>query len=141
MCTPSAGRFLLTGLAVTVLIAAGPARAQAPAAKPAAAPEPPPLDPKALREALAARPAGEAAAALADKLRRWFGAEGLRNGTARSHGLEVAFALEAEGARSVTARSLDGLVQHKLEPVGAMAVWATVQSWSDGTALRVQYEV
>jgi enterochelin esterase-like enzyme len=143
MRTPLLVQLGLISAAATCLIAAAPARAQAPAApppSPKAPDEPPPLDPKALREALAARPTGDAATKLVDKLRRWFG-EGLRNGTAKSEGLEVAFAIEAEGAKGVSARSLDGFKQHKLEQIGATPVWATVQTWSDGTALRFQYDV
>src|SRR3954465_8048885 len=65
-----------------------------PAASPAAIDPnaPPPLDPAALRRGLDAHPTGDAALRLADKLRRWFGADVLRNGmAAKTEGLDAAF--------------------------------------------------
>jgi enterochelin esterase family protein len=102
---------------------------------------PPPLDAPTLRKALAGAPAGPAAAALADKLRRWFGEEPLRNGAAKMEGLDVVFALEAPGAKAVTAQSIDGLVRRKLAAIGEGPVWAAVETLADGTALRFSYSV
>jgi enterochelin esterase-like enzyme len=125
--------------------------AQAPPAAPAtrpttsppgpAAEAPPPIDFPTLRKSLASAPSGAAAAALVDKLRKWFGEEGLKNGTAKMDGLEVAFALEAPGAKAVTAQSVDGLVRRKLTPIGEGPVFAAVESLADGTALRFSYNV
>jgi enterochelin esterase family protein len=102
---------------------------------------PPPIDFPTLRKTLAASPTGPAAAALVDKLRKWFGEEGLKNGAAKMEGLEVAFALEAPGAKAVTAQSVDGLVRRKLTPIGEGPVFVAVDSLADGTALRFSYNV
>jgi enterochelin esterase-like enzyme len=124
------------------LLAPSPsARAQAPRSDPAKPEEPPPLDPVAFRQALAAKPSGAAAAALVDKVRRWFGADALRNGAAKSEGQEVAFALEAAGAKAVMAQSIDGFLRQPLEPIGTTGIWAAVGTFSDGMASRFLYDV
>ena len=122
--------------------------AQAPVAAPAAAPAvpdtsaAPPLDPASLRRALAEKPTGDAAARLVDRLRRWFGADVLRNGmAAKSEGLDAAFALEVPGAKVVVARSIDGLLRLPLAPIPGSNVWVAVVTLSDGTALRFSYDV
>jgi enterochelin esterase family protein len=126
----------MSRLIVLALIAlAGPALAQAPVE------EPPPLDHATLKRALASKPAGAEAVRLADKIRRWFGAEGIRNGTAKSEGQELAWAIEAPGAKAVWAQPADGFPRQNLEPVGDTGVWAAVSSLSDGTAARYSYNV
>jgi hypothetical protein len=133
----------MSALALLALLLAqtpNPAPKLAPTSAPA--PEaPPPIDIPTLRKSLAAAPAGPAATALVDKLRKWFGEEGLKNGAAKMEGLDVAFALEAPGAKSVTAQSVDGLVRRKLSPIGEGPVFAAVESLGDGTALRFSYNV
>ena len=104
--------------ALALLVLAGPALAQTPSE------EPPPLDYATLRKALASKPAGAEAEKLADKLRRWFGADALKNGTAKMEGQELAWAIEASGAKEVSAQPVDGLPKQKLEPIGETGVWA-----------------
>jgi enterochelin esterase-like enzyme len=129
----------MSALALLALLVA---QAPNPAPTSAPAPEaPPPIDIPTLRKSLAAAPTGPAATALGDKLRKWFGEEGLKNGAAKMEGLDVAFALEAPGAKSVTAQSVDGLVRRKLAPIGEGPVFAAVESLADGTALRFSYNV
>jgi enterochelin esterase-like enzyme len=123
-------------LALFLLVFAAPALAQAPPE------EPPPIDHAGLKRALAAKPTGEEAAKLADKVRRWFGADGIKSGTAKSEGQEQAFAIEAPGAKEVVAQSVDGNPpRQKLEPIGDTGVWAAVSTLSDGTAARYFYSV
>jgi enterochelin esterase family protein len=114
------------------------------AAQAAAAPkeEPPPIDHAGLRRALAAKPTGEEAVKLAEKVRRWFGAEALETGSAaKGEGQEVAFAVEAPSAKAVFARPHDGFPRQALEPIGSTGVWAAVATLSDGTAARYSYEL
>jgi enterochelin esterase-like enzyme len=121
-------------LGLLILAVSGPARAQAPAAE-----EPPPIDWATLRRALPVKPAE--AAKLAEKLRKWFGAEGIKNGAAKIEGQEVAFAVEAAGAKSVMVQSVDNFLRQKLEPVGETGVWAAVATFSDGVATRFSYNI
>ena len=120
---------------LALVVVAGPALAQA------AAEEPPPIDPATLQRALAGKPTGDEAARLADKVRRWFGAEGIRNGTAKSEGQEIAWAIEAPGAKAVWAEPADGFPKQTLEPVGTTGLWAAVTTLSDGTAARFSYNI
>jgi enterochelin esterase family protein len=124
-----------------LLLAAAPAVAQTQPRPPGGPEEPPPLLPADLRKALEAKPTGEAAIKLVDKIRRWFGADGLKNGTAKLEGPDVAFAVEAEGAKEVTARAVDGFLQQKLTPIAGTSVWAAVGTFSDGTAVRFNYDI
>jgi enterochelin esterase family protein len=132
-------------LAPALALAQPAATAPAPPATAPATPDPnapPPLDVATLRRSLGERPSGEAALRLADKLRRWFGADVLKNGmAAKTEGLEAAFAIEVPGARAVAARSLDGLLKIPLFPIAGTTVWATVATLADGTALRFAYDV
>ena len=132
MCTRS-----VRGLALVALLLIGaPGAGVAQTAEP-----PPPLDVATLKQALAAPISGPAAAALVDKLRRWFG-DSLASGMGvKLDGLDVAFAIEAPGAKAVTAQSVNGLVRRKLAPVGDSGVWAAVETLADGTALRFGYNV
>jgi enterochelin esterase family protein len=137
--------YALLALAL-VTTAAGRAEAQPAPAPPRPAPpaaeEPPPIDHPALRKALAAKPAGAEAVQLADKVRRWFGAEALKNGAAvKAEGLEVAWAIEAPGAKEVFACAHDRTYRLRLDPLGGSGVWAAVATLSDGTAFRFCYEV
>jgi enterochelin esterase-like enzyme len=116
------------------LLAASPALAQPPE-------EPPPLDHLALKRALAGKPTGAEAARLADQLRRWFGADGIKNGSAKSEGQELAWAIEAPGAKAVSAQPADGFPRQDLQPVGDTGLWAAVTTLSDGTAERYSYNV
>jgi enterochelin esterase-like enzyme len=130
--------------AVVCALAVGalaPARAGAQAVRPLVE-EPPPLEPATLRKALTAKPGGAEADALADKLRRWFGADAIKAGAvAKAEGLDVAWAIEAPGAKEVFACSVDRVYRQRLDAVGATGVWAAVATLSDGTALRFCYEV
>src|SRR5262245_3280827 len=109
-------------LALVLLALAGPALDQPPPE------EPPPIEPATRKKALAAKPAGAEAQKLADKVRRWFGADAIKNGTAKPEGQEVAFALEAPGAKEVSAQPVDGMPRQKLEPIGETGVWAAVST-------------
>jgi enterochelin esterase-like enzyme len=107
------------------------------------APEPPLMvEAAATRTALAAHPTGDAAARLATRLRQFFGAEAMKNGTAlRSEGQEVVWTIEAAGAKAVTVQSIDGFWKQKLEPVGDTGVLAAVSTLTDGSAFRFTYNV
>jgi enterochelin esterase-like enzyme len=133
------GNAVIVGLAL--LLCSADVLAQARAPRPAGSEEPPPLEPVALRRALEAKPTGDAAAKLAEKIRRWFTPEGLKSGTAKMEGPDVAFAFEAEGAREVTARSVDGFMTLKLQLLAGTSLWAVAPTLPDGTALRFFYEV
>ncbi len=129
-----------------LLAAAGLAFAQAPkpAAKPPAAkPDAPPVEHAALRKVLDGKPEGDEAAKLADKVRKWFGEQPLKNGMAAKSdgGVEVAWAVEAEGARNVSAVSVDGAYDQRLQQIGTTGVFAAVDTLSDGTALRFAYQI
>jgi enterochelin esterase family protein len=126
---------LRCSLALALFALTGPALAQTPPE------EPPPIDPPTLKRALAAKPSGDEAAKLADKVRRWFGAEALKSGTAKGEGQEVAFAVEVAGAKEVSAQPADGFPRQKLEPIGTTGVWAAVSTLSDGTAARYSYNI
>jgi enterochelin esterase-like enzyme len=122
---------------LVLLFALAPALA---AAQPPAEP-PPPIDHPTLARALAAKPTGAVADALADKVRRWFGGDLKSGGTPKSEGQEVAWAIEAPGAQAVSAQPVDGFPRQKLEQIGGTGVWAAVTTLSDGTAGRFFYAV
>jgi enterochelin esterase-like enzyme len=135
-------RSVRSACSFVLLLSTGAALAQTPAPRPPSAPdEPPPILPAELRRALEAKPTGDAAVKLVDKIRRWFTPDGLKNGTAKMDGPDVAFAIEAEGAKEVTARAVDGFLQQKLAPIAGTSVWAAVGTFSDGTAVRFNYDV
>jgi enterochelin esterase-like enzyme len=122
---------------VAVAILLLPALAGAQPAEP-----PPPIDHAALKRALATKPAGAEATALADKVRRWFGPDALKSGaTAKVEGQEVAWAIEVPGAQAVSAQPEDGFPRQVLQPIGSTGVWAAVTTLSDGTAARFYYNV
>ena len=121
-------------LVFTLLLLAPPVLAQP-------AEEPPPIDHATLRRALARKPTGDEANKLADKIRKWFGAEGIKNGAAKGEGQELAFAIEAPGAKAVSAQPADGFPRQVLEPVGTTGLWAAVATLSDGTAARYSYNI
>src|SRR5688572_7300230 len=84
-------RVVLVLVALVVVPAA--LHAQAPAPAPAPVDAPPPIDHATLKRALAAKPSGDEAVKLADKVKRWFGAEAVGQGSAlKIEGQEVAFA-------------------------------------------------
>jgi enterochelin esterase-like enzyme len=146
MAVVGAAGCAVTALAVAAVAVAQttPANPPAAAAAPAAPPrdEPPPIDHATLRRALEGKAAGKQAADVVDKVRKWFGAEALKNGTAvKAEGLEAAWAVEAEGAKAVTAQSIDGFYRQKLERIGDSWVWAAVATVSDGSAFRFSYNV
>jgi enterochelin esterase family protein len=124
-------------LAIALVLAlAAPAGAQPPA------PEgPPPIDHPTLKRALAARPSGAEADKLADKVRRWLGADAIKNGGVKLEGQEVAFAIEAPQAKSVVAQSVDNVFRQPLEQVGGTGIWTAVATFSDGVATRFTYNV
>jgi enterochelin esterase-like enzyme len=133
-------RVVLVLVALVVVPAA--LHAQAPAPAPAPVDAPPPIDHATLKRALAAKPSGDEAVKLADKVKRWFGAEAVGQGSAlKIEGQEVAFAVEAPGAKVVTARPADGFPRQPLEPIGATGIWAAVTTLSDGTASRYSYDI
>jgi enterochelin esterase-like enzyme len=129
-------------VALAALFVSGPAPAQTAPRPPAAAEELPPIDHPTMKRLLATRPAGAEADKLADKIRRWFGADGIKNGTVKLDGQEVAFAVDAgPEAKSVVAQSVDNFLHQKLDPVGQTGVWAAVTTLSDGVAARFDYNI
>lgn len=94
-----------------------------------------------LRAALAAKPTGAEAEALAGRVRTWFGAENLKKGPApKVDGLSAAWAIEIPGAASepiVATKSPDGRIP--LQRIGATDVFAAVKSSENGAAFTWVY--
>ena len=104
------------------------------------------LTPRALQAALAAKPDGPAAAALADQIKAYFGGdENLLKGPApKIDELAVAWAIEApQLAPNVTPRVVAdvGFLNLPLARVGTTDVYAAVATLAHGTALSWHYEV
>ena len=104
------------------------------------------LTPKALQSALAAKPDGAAAAALADQIKSYFGgSENLLKGPApKIDEVTVAWAIEApQLAPNVTPRVVAdvGFLNLPLARVGTSDIYAAVASLAHGTALSWHYEV
>jgi enterochelin esterase-like enzyme len=111
----------------------------------AAAPAPgaEPLTPQALRVRLAIDTKEDAAARLAEEVRRWFGPAGLARGAdPKVDGLDVAWAIEAAGTKAAPrVVSDDGAFQWTLNRVGQTDLYAAAVTLADGSALRWAYEV
>jgi len=102
------------------------------------------LTPAGLLERLKNPPAGDAAAALADDLRGWFGGkEKLAAGpNPKVEGTAAAWAVEAAGAKAPPALvSEDGIFHADLARVGATDVYALAAVLPDGFATRWAFEV
>jgi enterochelin esterase-like enzyme len=104
------------------------------------------LTPKTLQAALAARPEGSAAEALAAQIRTYFGGdENLRKGPApKIDELTVAWAIEAPHvAGNVTPRVMSDAVFFNLPlaRVGTSDVYAAVATLSHGTAFTWHYDL
>jgi enterochelin esterase family protein len=95
---------------------------------------------------LAAHPTGDAAAALADEIRAWFGKDraGRSNLTGGANpkveGLDTAWAIEDPGAKTAAVVLPDGK-SVPLSQVGSTPVFAATQRFTDGAALRWSYVV
>jgi enterochelin esterase-like enzyme len=103
-----------------------------------------PLTPGALAVALAARPTGAAAEALAERVRGFFGREAMRRGpAAKVDELAVAWAIEAPNAAASTPRveSVDGRFGFPMTRIGETPVYAAALTLPEGTAFRWQYDV
>ena len=104
------------------------------------------LTPKTLQSALAAKPDGAAADALADRIRAYFGgSDNLLKGAApRIDDLTVAWALEVpQLPPNVTPRVVAdvGFLNLPLARVGAGSVYAAATTLAHGTALTWHYEI
>jgi enterochelin esterase family protein len=100
------------------------------------------LAPAELAAALAQKPTGDAANALAARIRQAWSPEALKNGTAlKTQETEVAFAIEAGPARQARVQSSERSMSIPLEPVGGTGLFAASVKLADGTALRWYYEV
>jgi len=109
------------------------------------------LTPQSLKAKLEAKPSGDDAEALAERLRGWFGKNNLLVGAApKVDGLEVAWAIEAPGAQTAEVISVDGSAAVATHPVdfrlalgrvGKTSVFAATTSLPEGTGLRWAYQV
>jgi enterochelin esterase-like enzyme len=104
-----------------------------------------PLTPKTLQAALAAKPDGAAANALADQIKAYFGGtEALMKGAPpKIDELTVAWALQAQLAPNVTPRVVAdvGFLNLPLARVGTTDVYAAAATLAHGTALSWHYEL
>ena len=115
-----------------------------------------PLTPKTAQAALGAKPQGEAATQLANRLRGWFGADNLKKGAnPKVDQLDVVWAIEAPGAQNVSVVSTHELwqrdnrqpVAYVLPPPGTMTrlqgtdVWVLAVTLPDGAGMKWNYEV
>jgi enterochelin esterase family protein len=110
---------------------------------PAVRAQDPPLTPETLRTALAARPSGDDANRLADRIRAWFGKDNLLKGpNPKIDGLSASWAIEAPGAMMppVVASEGNGF-RLRLRRVGDTDVYAGTASLQDGAGFRWAYEV
>ena len=104
------------------------------------------LSTRALADRLAARPAGENAAELAQDIRTWFGKgrSGQDNVTSGANpkveGLETAWAIEAPGAKTAAIVASDGKVL-PLARVGDTPIFAAAHHFPDGSAFRWSYVI
>lgn len=98
-----------------------------------------PLTPRALQEALAAKPSGAEADRLAERIRETFGKNNLAQGPGpKTDELTVAWALEAPAPPRVV--SDDGKFSLPLARVGGTNVYAAVATLPDGAGMRWHYE-
>lgn len=101
-----------------------------------------PLTTKSVQAALAAKPEGEAATQLANRLRGWFGAENLKKGpNPKVDQLDVVWALEAPGAQNVSVVSTTSDWRMPLRKLGNSDVWSVATLLPDGAGMRWNYEV
>jgi enterochelin esterase family protein len=101
------------------------------------------LTPLALKEKLASKPSGDAAAQLATAVTDWFGKANLQQGAPpKIEGMDMAWAIEAPGA-SAPPRvvSSDGTLNLPLARIGTGDLYAATASFPEGTALLWSYEV
>ena len=123
------------GLAATVLLlllGATPAPAQDQ-----------PLTHDLLRKGLAAKPKGNDATQLADRIRAWFGKENLTRGaTVKVEGLNAAWAVELPGVTgTIQVTSDDPQFRLPMIRVGPTDVYAATTTLSDGAAMKWVYDV
>jgi enterochelin esterase-like enzyme len=104
-----------------------------------------PITPRELREALAAKPSGDAATALAERVRRTFGKDlPVKGANARINNLDAAWAIELPKYSLIELPSVvseDGSLKVNLERVGETPVFAAVRTLQEGTAMRYAYRV
>ena len=94
-----------------------------------------------LREALKAKPQGEEAAKLAERIRGWFGRENLPRGPApKLDGLAVAWAVEAPGLKTEPYVKSERMLV-RLYRVGTTDVYAAVAIMPEGTAASWWYDL
>src|SRR3954453_8694221 len=107
---------------------------------------PAPLTSKSLQAALAAKPEGTDADALAERIRAYFGGSEalMKGGAPKIDELTVAWALESpQLAASVTPRVVAdaGALNLPMVKVGTTGVWAAVANLSHGAAMTWHYEL
>src|SRR5262245_42502064 len=100
------------------------------------------LTPDLLRSALARKPAGAAADALAERVRTFFGKDNLAKGAPpRIDGMTVAWGIEAPATSGPpVVVSEDGKLRIPLRRIGKTDVWAEAGPLPDGTVARVAYD-
>ncbi len=119
---------LIIGLTAALLIA--PLHAQEP------------LTPQTAQAALAAKPQGEAAMQLANRLRGWFGGENLKKGpNPKIDQLDVVWAIEVPGAQNISVVSSTSDWRLPLAKLGASDVWTAAATLPDGTGMKWHYEM
>ncbi|MDQ3815099.1 MAG: enterochelin esterase, partial [Armatimonadota bacterium] len=101
------------------------------------------LTPQSLRATLAAKPSGDEASRLAEKVRTWFGKGNLATGAKpKIDALNVAWAIEAAGENPAPAVvSEDGTFRLPLVRLGATDVYGASVELPNGTGMKWAYEV
>jgi enterochelin esterase-like enzyme len=89
------------------------------------------------------RPTGAAADQFVERVRETFGAEGLRDGTARPRveGTVVAWALEAPGGEAPRVVEIEGPRSWSMQRVGATDVYVALAELPNFSETRFEYEV
>src|SRR5262249_49909185 len=105
-----------------------------------------PLTVEILKTRLASHPTGDAARALADDVRAWFGKDRtgrlnvLGGGNPKGDGLNSAWAIEAEQATAAAVKTADGNTI-ALARIGDTPIFAATAAFPEGTGLRWSYVI
>ena len=95
-----------------------------------------------MQAALAAKPEGEAATQLANRLRGWFGADNLKKGAnPKVDQLDAVWAIETPGAKSVSVVSDTSDWRLPLQKLGTTDVWTVATLLPEGTGMKWHYDV
>ena len=99
------------------------------------------LTPQGLKTELAARPVGENAAKLAERVRGWFGNEIKTGAKPKVDGLDVAWAIETAATKAPEIVARNGAFRFPLMRLGTSDVYVGSTTLPEGTGLTWKYEV